>query len=315
MKFLDIIKKNYLLFTLILTIIIFGIISEGKLFYFGNIINLFQQNMYVFILASGMFVCILTGGNSDLSCGSLVCLIATVAAKLMEYKINTIVILLLMLLIGIIIGLIHGYLIGKLKLPSIIVTLASMIIIRGFANLILKGYKLAITDDLFMLLFSVSRGFPFYIIFVLLSVLSAIYISEYAPIGKHIYAVGGNINSAKTSGINEIRIIIFAYIFMGICCAITAGVVSGRMENVGSSLGETYAMDAIAACFIGGVSVSGGKGKMPQVIIGALLMGIINQGMSIIGLSVNWQYVIKGIILVAAVLLGHLLNKEGSLTK
>ena len=315
MKLLALIKKNYLMFALVITIIVFGAISEGKLFYFGNIINLFQQNMYVFVLASGMFICILTGGNIDLSCGSLVCLIATIAAKLMEYQLNTVIILVLMILTGILIGLIHGYLIGELKLPSIIVTLASMIIVRGFANLILKGYTLSITDDLFMVLFSVSRGFPFYIIFVLLSVLSAIYISEYAPIGKHIYAVGGNTSSAKTSGINEKRIILFAYIFMGICCAITAGVVSGRMENVGTSLGETYAMDAIAACFIGGVSVSGGKGKMPQVIIGALLMGIINQGMSIIGLSVNWQYVIKGIILVIAVLLGHLLNKEGRLTK
>ena len=315
MKFLDLIKKNYLLFALVITIIVFGIISEGKLFYFGNIINLFQQNMYVFILASGMFICILTGGNSDLSCGSIVCLIATVAAKLMEYKVNSIIILLLMVLIGIVIGLIHGYLIGKFKLPSIIVTLASMIIIRGFANLILKGYTLPVSDETFMILFSVSRGFPFYIFFVLFSVLFAIYISEYAPIGKHIYAVGGNAHSAKISGINQTRIIIFAYIFMGICCAITAGVVSGRMENVGSSLGETYAMDAIAACFIGGVSVSGGKGKMSEVIIGALLMGIINQGMNIIGLSVNWQYVIKGVVLVAAVLLGHLLNKESRLNK
>ena len=315
MKILDLIKKNYLLFALVITIVVFSIISEGKLFYLGNIINLFQQNMYVFVLASGMFICILTGGNSDLSCGSTVCLIATVAAKLMEYKVNTFVILLLMLLIGIVIGLIHGYLIGKFKLPSIIVTLASMIIIRGFANLILKGYTLPVSDETFMILFSVSRGFPFYVFFVLLSVALTIYISEYAPIGKHIYAVGGNANSAKTSGINQVSIIIFAYIFMGLCCAITAGVVSGRMENVGSSLGETYAMDAIAACFIGGVSVGGGKGRMSQVIIGALLMGIINQGMSIIGLSVNWQYVIKGIILVAAVLLGHLLNKEERLSK
>ena len=315
MKILNLIKKNYLLFALVITIVVFGVISDGKLFYPGNVINLFQQNMYVFILASGMFICILTGGNSDLSCGSTVCLIATVAAKLMEYKVNTLVILLLMLLIGIVIGLIHGYLVGKFKLPSIIVTLASMIIIRGLANLILKGYTLSITDETFMVLFSVSRGFPFYVLFVLLSVLLIIYISEYAPIGKHIYAVGGNANSAKTSGINQVSIIIFAYVFMGICCALTAGVVAGRMENVGSSLGETYAMDAIAACFIGGVAVGGGKGKMSQVIIGALLMGIINQGMSIIGLSVNWQYVIKGVILVGAVLLGHLLNKEERLTK
>ena len=103
----------------------------------------------------------------------------------------------------------------------------------------------------------------------------------------------------------------FAYVFMGVLTAVAAGVVTGRMGIVGSGLGETYAMDAIAACFIGGVSVSGGKGKMSGVIMGALLMGIINQGMSILGLSANYQNVIKGIVLVMAVLSGYLLNRKG----
>jgi len=315
MKMMDFIKKNYLLFAFIAIVVIFGIISEGRLFYSGNIINLFQQNMYVLILASGMFICILTGGNCDLSCGSAVCLIAVLGAKLMEVNFNIIITFILMLLLGSLIGFIHGYLIGKLKLPSIIVTLATMIIIRGIANLILKGYTIAINSNSFLTLFGVSRGFPFYILFVLFAVIAAIYISEYAPIGRHIYAVGGNKSSAKASGISEVNIIIFAYIFMGICSAITAAVVAGRMESVTTGLGETYAMDAIAACFIGGVAVGGGKGKMSKVIIGALMMGIINQGMSIVGLSINWQNVIKGIILVVAVLSGYLLNREANSTK
>lgn len=311
MKIREFLKKNYLLLSFVMITIFFGILSKGKLFYAGNILNLFQQNMYVFILASGMFICILTGGNTDLSCGSAVCLIGAIGFTMMEKGFGGLVSFMMMFMIGIAIGAVHGYLIGKFRLPSIIVTLASMSILRGIANLILGGYTLSVSDETYLKLFSISGGFPFYSIIVLLCVISALYISEFAPLGRHIYALGGNRNSARASGINEIRIIMFAYIFMGILTAFSAAVVTGRMGIIGPGLGETYAMDAIAACFIGGVSVSGGKGKMSGVIMGALLMGIINQGMSILGLSVNYQSLIKGIVLVMAVLSGYLLNREG----
>ena len=311
MKVREFIKKNYLLAALVIIIAFFGITTGGKLFYAGNIMNLFLQNMYVFILASGMFICILTGGNIDLSCGSSVCLMAAIAFRLMENGLGGIPAFAIMLLLGLLIGFIQGFLIGKCKLPSIIVTLANMSIIRGLANLTLKGFTLSVTDKAFLSLFSISRGFPYSVFFVILCVISAVYISEFAPVGKHIYALGGNRESARRSGIRESRIILFAYLFMGICTAIASAVVAGRMEAVGPSLGETYAMDAIAACFIGGVRVSGGKGKMSGVIMGALLMGIINQGMSILGLSAYYQNVIKGIVLVLAVLSGYFLNQEG----
>ncbi len=312
MKISSLIRKNYLLIALVVITIFFLIVTKGKLFYAGNLINLFQQNMYVFVLASGMFICILTGGNTDLSCGSAICLIGALAFRMMENGLNGFLAFIVMLILGTSIGAIHGYLIGRFKLPSIIVTLASMSMLRGVANLILGGYTLFVEDDAFLKLFGISQGFPFYILFVLFSVLSAVYISDFAPIGKHIRALGGNKEAAKASGINEMMIIMFAYVYMGIMTAIAAGVVTGRMGIVGPGLGETYAMDAIAACFIGGTSVSTGKGKMSGVIIGALLMGIINQGMSILGLSVNYQNVIKGIILVSAVLFGSLLNRKGS---
>ena len=311
MKMREFFRKNYLLLAFVLITIFFGIFSKGKLFYTGNILNLFQQNMYVFILASGMFICILTGGNTDLSCGSAVCLIGAIGFRMMEKGISGALAFMVMLMIGAAIGLIHGYLIGRFRLPSIIVTLASMSIIRGIANLILGGYTLSVSDETYLTLFSISKGFPFYFVFVLLCVMTAVYISEFAPIGKHIYALGGNRRSARISGIDEKRIIMFAYVFMGILTAIAAAVVTGRMGIVGPGLGETYAMDAIAACFIGGTAVSGGKGRMSGVIMGALLMGIINQGMSILGLSANYQNVVKGVILVMAVLSGYLLSREG----
>ena len=315
MKIRDFMKKNYLLLALMMITLFFAVVTKGKLFYMANIRNLFQQNMYVFILASGMFVCILTGGNIDLSLGSSVFLIGAIGASLMESGLNGMIAFAIMLLIGVLIGMLNGYLIGRSRLPSLIVTLAGMYIIRGIGNLILGGYTLSVTDSSFLSLFGISDKLSFSYIFTVLSILMAVYISESAPIGRHIYALGGNKEAARTSGISEEKIIMFAYVFMGILTALTAAVVMGRMGIVGPGLGETYAMDAIAACFIGGMSVTGGKGKMNGVVIGALLMGIINQGMSITGLSVSWQNVIKGIVLVLAVLLGYFMNRKGRMQR
>ena len=315
MKIRDFMKKNYLLLALVMITLFFAVVTKGKLFYPANIRNLFQQNMYVFILASGMFVCILAGGNIDLSLGSSVFLIGAIGASLMESGLNGMITFVIMLLIGALIGMLNGYLIGRSKLPSLIVTLAGMYIIRGIGNLILGGYTLSVTDSSFLSLFGISDKLSFSYIFTVLSILMAVYISESAPIGRHIYALGGNKEAARTSGISEEKIIMFAYVFMGILTALTAAVVMGRMGIVGPGLGETYAMDAIAACFIGGMSVTGGKGKMSGVVIGALLMGIINQGMSITGLSVSWQNVIKGIVLVLAVLLGYFMNRKGRIQR
>ena len=315
MKIRDFMKKNYLLLALVMITLFFAVVTKGKLFYMANIRNLFQQNMYVFILASGMFVCILTGGNIDLSLGSSVFLIGAIGASLMESGLNGMIAFAIMLLIGALIGMLNGYLIGRSRLPSLIVTLAGMYIIRGIGNLILGGYTLSVTDSSFLSLFGISDKLSFSYIFTVLSILMAVYISESAPIGRHIYALGGNREAARTSGISEEKIIMFAYVFMGILTALTAAVVMGRMGIVGPGLGETYAMDAIAACFIGGMSVTGGKGKMSGVVIGALLMGIINQGMSITGLSVSWQNVIKGIVLVLAVLLGYFMNRKGRMQR
>ena len=315
MKIRDFMKKNYLLLALVMITLFFAVVTKGKLFYMANIRNLFQQNMYVFILASGMFVCILTGGNIDLSLGSSVFLIGAIGASLMESGLNGMIAFAIMLLIGALIGMLNGYLIGRSRLPSLIVTLAGMYIIRGIGNLILGGYTLSVTDRSFLSLFGISDKLSFSYIFTVLSILMAVYISESAPIGRHIYALGGNKEAARTSGISEEKIIMFAYVFMGILTALTAAVVMGRMGIVGPGLGETYAMDAIAACFIGGMSVTGGKGKMSGVVIGALLMGIINQGMSITGLSVSWQNVIKGIVLVLAVLLGYFMNRKGRMQR
>ena len=315
MKIRDFMKKNYLLLALVMITLFFAVVTKGKLFYMANIRNLFQQNMYVFILASGMFICILTGGNIDLSLGSSVFLIGAIGASLMESGLNGMIAFAIMLLIGALIGMLNGYLIGRSRLPSLIVTLAGMYIIRGIGNLILGGYTLSVTDSSFLSLFGISDKLSFSYIFTVLSILMAVYISESAPIGRHIYALGGNKEAARTSGISEEKIIMFAYVFMGILAALTAAVVMGRMGIVGPGLGETYAMDAIAACFIGGLSVTGGKGKMSGVVIGALLMGIINQGMSISGLSVSWQNVIKGIVLVLAVLLGYFMNRKGRMQR
>ncbi|WP_408070533.1 ABC transporter permease subunit [Butyrivibrio sp. JL13D10] len=304
-------KRNYLFIALLLAIVIFGFSTEGKLFYETNIKNLFLQNIYVFVLSSGMFLCILAGGNTDLSCGSGLYFIAAVGAYLMQRGIEGIPAFIAMLITGCLIGIWHGILIGKLELPSMIVTLAGMSIFQGFGDYIIGGFTLSVTNEQFLSIFGLHGLFSFPLLIVLLCILATIYTSELSPFGRHIYALGGNVKAARSSGISPFRVVFFTYVYMGIMTAISAALVAGRMGIVPPGLGKSYEMDAIAACFIGGTAVTGGKGRMLGVILGALLMGIINQGMSIIGISANWQAAVKGVLLVCAVLLGNVSIEGG----
>lgn len=311
MKIRHFLKRHYLLIALVLSIVLFGFTTEGKLFYGINIKNLFLQNMYVFVLSSGMFLCILAGGNIDLSCGSGLYFLAALGGFLMQKDFGGIPSFIVMILAGCAIGIWNGILIGKFEFPSMIVTLAGMSIFQGFGDLIVGGFTISVTDNQFISIFGSHGAFPLSFIIVLICIAATMYTSEISPFGRHLYATGGNVKAAKASGISPFRVVFFTYVYMGILTAISAALVSGRMGIVPPGLGKTYEMDAIAACFIGGTAVTGGKGRMLGVVLGALLMGIINQGMSIMGISVNYQSAVKGVLLVCAVLLGNVTIEGG----
>ena len=384
-KIMSFVKKYTMIIVLVLVMIFFGIGTGGKLFLPQNVTNLISQNAYVFVLATGMLLCILTGGNIDLSIGSVVCFTGAVGATMMDKGINSVAAVFAMLVVGLIIGSIQAVCIAYIHVPPFITTLAGMLAFRGLSNVVLNGMTVSVTDEAFQKIFGggancyvpdlfgmegfnltcmllgiiacviyvviqingrVSRvkkgyevdsltgmiiktvvicavicvlafklsqykGIPTVLIWVLLVVLIYGYITSKTTIGRYFYAVGGNEKATKLSGINTNRVYFLAYANMGLLAGLAGILTIARLTSAQPTYGQNYEMDAIGSCFIGGASAYGGTGTVPGVIVGAVLMGIINLGMSIMGVDSNWQRVIKGIVLLLAVIFDVTTKKEG----
>ncbi|MDL2295737.1 sugar ABC transporter permease [Lachnospiraceae bacterium OttesenSCG-928-E19] len=366
-------KKNTMIIVLIIVALFFTWQTQGRLLYPQNINNLIAQNAYVFVLATGMLLCILTGGNIDLSVGSVVCFAGAVGATLMVNKdMNIFVSIIAMLGVGLLVGVWQGFWIAYRRVPPFIVTLAGMLMFRGMSNVLLEGYTIAPMPQEYLNLFNsyiidffggkgfnitslvvgiviaviytlmkfrqrasrikkgyaadslisdiakcvaisavvialmwklaMYKGIPNILVWIGVIVLIYGYITSKTTVGRHFYAVGGNEKAAKLSGINTDRVYFLAYANMGMLAAVAAMVTIARLNSANPTAGDSYEMDAIGSCFIGGASAYGGSGTIPGVIIGATLMGVINLGMSIMGIDANWQKVVKGLVLLAAVI-------------
>ncbi len=377
-KLISFVQKYTMILVLILVVLFFSWGTSGKILYPQNVTNLIAQNAYVFILASGMLLCILTGGNIDLSVGSVVCFVGSICGILMEKnKFPFVIAVILALLVGAIIGAWQAFWIAYVRIPPFITTLAGMLMFRGLSNVVLKGQTLPIRNELFIKVFgggascylptirlqeggldmlslgigviaslillistlrghmnrkkhgyetgnfagllvrtliiaavimavcyklSQHKGIPTSLVWVMIVVLCYGYITSKTTIGRHFYAVGGNEKATKLSGIDTNRVYFIAYTNMGFLAGLAGLMTIARMTSAQPSYGTNYEMDAIGSCFIGGASAYGGIGTIPGVIVGAVLMGIINQGMSIMGTDQNWQKVVKGLVLLAAVI-------------
>jgi putative multiple sugar transport system permease protein len=371
-------KKNTMLVVLLLVMVLFhfAIILTGRsssgFFNPQNISNLISQNAYVVVLASGMLLCILTGGNIDLSVGSIVALVGGLAGVfIVNLHMPLIVAAILCLLCGLLIGAWHGFWIAYVRIPPFITTLAGMLLWRGVALIILNGktispfptaYKRFFTSFLpatenqktimmvtiavgiilcavFVVqtirdrvrkikkeyavdpfgvtickmvlmcavilavsgLLSQNKGIPVALIWVAAVVGIYGYFTSRTVPGRYLYALGGNEKAAKMSGIDTNKMYFFAYANMGFLAAVAALMCVARFDSAAPSAGTNYELDAIGSCFIGGASAYGGTGTVSGAVVGAIFMGVLNQGMSILGVDANWQRAVKGIVLLAAV--------------
>lgn len=381
----NILKKNTMLIALIAVMLFFQILITsrgiGSLFAPANISNLINQNSYVVILASGMLLCILTGGNIDLSVGSVVALVGAVAGTLIvNLQMNIFVSILICLLVGLLIGAWQGFWIAYVRIPPFIVTLAGMMLWRGVALLILngltispfpssyqkyftsflpanasseiifsltliigiiiclayvayalfdrikktrKGYpteslvsmivRMVLICSAVLFIFSLlgkHKGIPVVLILLAVIVLFYSYYTSKTVPGRHLYALGGNEKATQLSGINTNRVLFSAYANMGFLSAVAALVCVARFNSATPSAGDSYELDAIGACFIGGASAYGGTGTISGAVIGAVFMGVLNNGMSILGIDSNWQKAVKGTVLLAAVVFDVLSKKR-----
>lgn len=382
-KVKDFLKKYTMVIALVVVFFLFCGLTDGRLLYAQNMSNLMLQNGYVLVLACGMLLCILTGGNIDLSVGSVICLTGGIAAVLISNQgWNPYLTILLCLVIGVAVGVWQGYWIGYMRIPPFITTLAGMFVFRGFGRLILDNKTVSIRNENFLNVFtayikipglddnvaysalivgviaacliflstfrsrankakkgyrqnsavadygrsaiiaalivwycyllSQYKGISVMMVWVVAICLIYNFITSKTAFGRYFYAIGGNEKATKLSGIDTNKIYFVAYTNMGLLAGLAGLLCAARVGSVNGSTGTSFEMDAIGACFIGGASAYGGVGTVGGVVIGAMLLGVINMGMSIKGIGDAWQYVVKGAVLLIAVIFDVVSSRKSS---
>lgn len=376
-------KDNVKQYTMVLVLagitIFFQIMTGGILLRPQNVSNLVQQNAYVVILAVGMMICILTGGNVDLSVGSVVAFVGAVCGALMiGTGMNFVLVILICIAVALLAGAWHGFWIAKFQIPAFIATLSGMLVFRGLTYAVLRGQTyfsypegfLTLTTGflpdffgwegapfhittlvigivmsvLFVMLdaqrrmkkkrFGISvpsiaffavkqallcsvvigffylmacyKGMPIVLIPVGMIILIYSFVLNNTVFGRYIYAIGGNQKAAHLSGVDVKKVLFTCYVNMAFLAAIAGLVFTARLNSASPKAGESFELDAIAACYIGGASATGGVGTIIGALIGALVMGLLNNGMSIMGIEIEIQMVVKGIVLLMAVVLDML---------
>ena len=271
----------------------------------GNLSNVLRQVSINGILAVGMTFVILTGGI-DLSIGSVLALTGMVAASLVA-GVNVhapISAALVAMAVGAALGACSGVLIAWVRLPAFVVTLGMLSAVRGLTLIYSQGMPISSLSPSFKFLGQgIVRGVPVPVLLFAATVLVAWIILRYTIYGRRVYAVGGNIRSARTSGINTSGIIFSVYVLMGLMSGLAGLILTARTTAALPQAGVAYELDAIAAVVIGGTSLNGGVGSVPLTVVGVLIIGLINNGLDLLGVSSYYQQVIKGLMIVAAVLI------------
>ncbi|GLI04857.1 ribose ABC transporter permease [Paenibacillus tyrfis] len=275
-----------------------------------NIINVLKQVSITAILAAGMTVVILTGGI-DLSVGSTLALSGVLSVMLTNAGVNPVISMLAGAAAGYVVGAINGYFTAAVKLPPFIVTLGSMTYVRGLAYVISGGYPIVLQDVTFKYLgagYFLKIPTPIYIMALVYVVMY--FILKYTMFGRHIYAIGGNQEAARLTGIKVEKTLIHVYSISGFLAGAAGVVMAGRLFSGQPMVGVGMELDAIAAVILGGTSFVGGFGRIQGTIIGVLTMGVLTNGLTLLNVDYYWQLVVKGAVIVVAVLLDRLRSRS-----
>lgn len=271
----------------------------------GNIRNILNQISINAIIAFGMTLVILVNGI-DLSVGSMVA-VAGVALGVffIQFEIPLLVSYLLVIIIGGLVGFSNGIMVTKIKLPPFIVTLASFQIFRGLAFILVDGQAKFTVDESFKI---IGNRFLFGFMPISILVMLAIFIFYYlllsrTSLGRQFYFTGGNEEAARFSGIRIDRVRISAYTLIGISAAVSGILLASRLGSGSPNVGVGYELDAIAAAVVGGTSFAGGVGTITGTLIGALILGVISNGLNLLGISPFFQQIVRGLIILSAVIL------------
>lgn len=299
-----------IIFVLILLIIVFASLSPRFLSP-DNIFNILRQVSIVGIISVGMTFVMLTGGI-DLSCGSVVGASCVGAALLMtKATMNPVLACVLMCLFGTLLGLVNGFFISQLKVPPFIATLGMMTSVRGIAYIITGGLPVFGFNRSFTVL---GQGYvgvvpiPVIVMFVVF-VFGIVFLAK-TRMGRHIYGVGGNEEASRLSGVHVKKIKYLVYGIAGFMSSLAGVVLLARVNSGQPNAGTGYEMDVITAVVLGGVSMSGGQGRLIMVIVGVMIMGILTNGMTMLTINEYVQQFVKGMVLIAAVALDSFIKGQ-----
>lgn len=294
-------------FILVIEFVIFSLASKSFLT-LGNILSVGRQMSFTGIAAIGMTLVMLTGGI-DISVGSMLAMAGVLCAKLSaDMGLPLWIAVVITLLIGALFGLINGAAVTRLHIPALIATLATQTILKGIAYLLTNAVPVKNLSAPYKFL---GQGYIFGVIPVPLIITVALYVLAWwyldkTYLGRRVYLSGGNEEAARLSGINTKWTITGTYVFSGVFAAIAGVLMAARLGSGQPSVGSGFEMDVITATVLGGISVNGGKGKVVNVFVGACIMGVLANGMTMLNINQYLQWIINGLVLLFAVTMSNL---------
>lgn len=297
----------YIIFLVVLSL--FAIFIGGSFFSLNNILNIIRQTAVVSMIAVTMTF-VIAIGEIDLSVGSSIGLSGLMAALVLQSTDNIPLAILAALAVGLVVGLINGLLIVALNLPSFLVTLGMQMVLVGTSMWITNTTAIPIGNTTFTFIFgggSIGK-LPLLLLWVLITGAVGYIVLNRTPYGKKVLAVGGNATSARYSGINVKKIVVYVFVYSSLMAALGGMLYAGRMSSGRYTFGDGLELDAIASVILGGTSMAGGNGSIVGAIIGSLLIGTINNGLMFFGLSTAQQTVAKGAIIILSVALSALVS-------
>lgn len=308
------IKKYSGLLAVLLAMVVIVTVSNPRFIGIDNIIAVFRQISIYGVMGVGMAILIING-YFDLSVGSMAGLCGVLAALVMNHGGNALMGVLTAVIVGIVIGVFNGAIVCYTGIPAFVFTLAMTQILRGAIYLITNGNPVTgITEGFLEInggdLFGIP--IPIYIMFIIMFL--GWILMNHTTIGRSIYATGGSPTAARYSGIRINRITLFSFGLCGFTAAVGGIILSSKLQSAQPTMGTSYEMDAISVAAIGGTSLAGGEGTIGGVLFGAMILGVINNGMVMMGISSYWQMVVKGLVIAGAVII-DIARKNAALNK
>lgn len=298
--------KKYGTFIILIALVILVSAINPKFMSMYNILNVFRQVSINGLIAFGMTFVILTGGI-DLSVGAILGLCGMILGMLLMNGVSELIAIPTVILVGALLGAFNGFLIAKMKLQAFIVTLATMTMFGGITMIISDGIPaMGITKGSPVLDFFSQgsiAGIPFPMIVLLVVFILLLILLQNTVFGRGVYAIGGNEEVARLSSLPTNRIKTWVYVISGTMAALAGVILTSRLSSSQPTAGAGFELDAIAAVVIGGTSLAGGRGRIFGTLIGVLIIGVLNNGLNIIGVSAFYQQFIKGLVILFAILL------------